>query len=97
MARSTGPILAIGGITLANQVLLTKDPPKDLQGIDWRVPVGTAVAAAGFALLEQLSEGLAVGLAWVALVTVLFVDLSPDKKTKAPTENLLDILEGKRK
>jgi hypothetical protein len=90
MARSTGPILAVGAITIANRSLLAKKQ----QPIDFRIIVGTAVAAGGLALLERLSEGLAVGIAWVALVTVLFVDL--DKKAGAPAENLLRIM-GKEK
>jgi hypothetical protein len=91
MARSTGPILAVGAITLANQSLLAKNQ----QPIDWKIPLGTAVAAGGLALLERVSESLAVGLAWVALVTVLLVRIDP--KAGAPAENILDILEGKRK
>lgn len=86
MARSTGPILAVGGITLANQVLLAKEP----QDIDWRIPIATAIAAGGLALFERVSPELAVGLAWIALVTVLFVRV--DKKAKSPAENLLRIL-----
>jgi hypothetical protein len=82
-------MLAVGAITVANQSLLAKDQ----QPIDWRIPIGTAIAAGGLALLERVSEPLAVGLAWVALVTVLFVKL--DSKTDAPAENILRILGGK--
>jgi hypothetical protein len=82
-------MLAVGAITIANQSLLAKDQ----QPIDWRIPIGTAIAAGGLALLERVSEPLAVGLAWVALVTVLFVKL--DSKTDAPAENILRILGGK--
>lgn len=89
MARSTGPILAVGGITLANQSLLAKEQ----QPIDFRVIVGTAIAAGGLALLEKLSEGLAVGIAYVALVAVLFARLDP--KAGAPAENLLRIMGAK--
>jgi hypothetical protein len=91
MARSTGPILAVGGITLLNQSLLAKDP----QELDMRVVVGTAIAAGGLALLERLSEELAVGIAWVALVAVLFVRIDP--KTGSPAENLLRIMGQERK
>jgi hypothetical protein len=83
MARSTGPILAVGGITIANKSLLAKEQ----QPIDFRVIIGTAVAAAGLALLERVSEGLAVGIAYVALVAVLFAEI--DEKAGAPAENLL--------
>lgn len=83
MARSTGPILAVGGITIVNRSLLAKNP----QDIDFRVIIGTALAAGGFALLERVSEELAVGLAWIALLTVLFARL--DRKAGAPAENVL--------
>ena len=89
MARSTGPILAVGGITLANKSLLAEKP----QPIDFRVIVGTTIAAAGLALLERVSEGLAVGIAYIALVAVLFAEL--DKKAGAPAENLLRIMGAK--
>ena len=85
MARSTGPILAVGGITIANQSLLAKEQ----QPIDFRVIVGTAIAAGGLALLEKVSEGLAVGIAYIALVSVLFARLDP--KAGSPAENLLRI------
>lgn len=89
MARSTGPMLAVGGITIANQSLLAKEQ----QPIDWRIPIATAIAAGGLALLERISPELAVGLAWIALVSVLFVKV--DKKVDAPAENILRILGGK--
>lgn len=85
MARSTGPMLLVGGITIANQTLLAEKPGE----IDWRIPVGTAVAAGGLALLEKVSEELAVGIAYIALIAVLFARLDP--KAGAPAENLLRI------
>lgn len=87
MARSTGPILAVGAVTIVNKSLLAKEQ----QPIDFRVLIGTTIAAAGLALLERLSEGLAVGIAYVALVAVLFAEL--DKKAGAPANNLLRIME----
>jgi hypothetical protein len=89
MARSTGPILAVGAITIANQSLLAKEQ----QPVDFRIPVATAIAAGGLALLERVSEELAVGLAWIALVAVLFVKTNP--KVDAPAENLMRILGSK--
>jgi hypothetical protein len=86
MARSTGPILAVGAITIANKSLLAEKQ----QDIDFRVIIATALAAGGFALLERLSEGLAVGLAWIALVTILFASI--DKEAGAPSENILRIM-----
>jgi hypothetical protein len=78
--RTTGPILAIGGITLGNAVLLHGKP------IDYRIPIATGIAAGAFALAEKAYEPLAVGLAWVALVAVLFVRMTPD--VPSPIESL---------
>jgi len=83
MARSTGPMLAVGAVTIANQSLLSEPQ----QPINWYVIGGTAIAAMGLAFLERVSEQLAVGLAWVALTTVLFVRV--DRRVPAPAENLL--------
>lgn len=90
MAKSTGPILAIGGITLANRSLLQQPP----QPFDWRVVIATGVSAGLFALLERGWEKGAVALSYLALVTVLFVRVDP--KTKAPLENLNTWLGGIR-
>lgn len=86
--KTTAPILAVGGITLANRSLLS-DPP---QPFDWKILIGTGVSAGLFALLETGWERGAVALAYLALVTVLFVRIDP--KTKAPMENLSRWLGG---
>lgn len=80
MSRTTGPILAIGGITLANELLLEN------KGMDWRVPIATGVAAGLFALLEKAWADGAVALAYTALVAVLLTRLPGQKR--APVENL---------
>lgn len=82
MARSTGPILATGGITFANGWIFNN------QGPDFRVLLGTAIAAGGLALFENVSAELAAGIAWIALVTVLFTRF---KGKPSPAENLLRI------
>jgi hypothetical protein len=81
-------MLAVGAITVANKSLLAPQQ----QPVDFRVVAGTAVAAVFLALLERLNEPLAVGLAWISLITVLFVRVG---KTPAPTENLLRLMQGK--
>lgn len=86
MAKSTGVILAIGGITLVNQSVLHSQP------VDMRVPVATAIAAGGFALLERGNEKLVVGIAWIALLTVVFARVDP--KVPSPTESLLKYWNG---
>jgi hypothetical protein len=74
MSRSTGPILAAGGISLFSAVIVQGRP---LDPATWRIPVGTAIAAGGLYLLEQASQPLAVGIAWIALVTSLFTRTTP--------------------
>lgn len=70
--KSTGPILAVGGITVVNQSIVHGEP------IDWRVPIATGLAAGVFGFAEHFAEGLANGIAWLALITVLFVRLRPN-------------------
>lgn len=81
MAQSTGPILAIGAITMVNQSIVHGKP------IDVRVPVSTAVAAGMFALAERGWQKGVVTLSWVALVTILFTRVDPT--IPSPTESFL--------
>lgn len=81
MARSTGPVLLIGGITVFNQTVLNSKP------IDWRVPIATGFLAGGFALFERANSTIAVGFAWTAVLTVLLARVDP--KTPSPAESLL--------
>lgn len=87
MARSTGPILAMGGITIANQTLLNGQP------LDWRVVIATGGAAMVFALVEKASPELAVGLAYIGLVTILLARVDP--KVPSPAESALKWWEGR--
>lgn len=87
MAKSTGPALAIGGVTVFNDVVLNGKP------LDWRIPVATGFVAVGLAGLEHLSQPLAVGIAWLALVAVLFTRVNP--AVPAPMENLATLSKGK--
>lgn len=86
MARSTGPILAVGAITLANSVIFHGQP------LDLRVPIATGIAAGMFALAEKGFEQPVVLLAYVSLVTVLFVRLQPG--VPAPVESALSWWNG---
>lgn len=79
--KSTGPILAVGAVTLTRQVIVDEEP------IDWRIPVATGVAAVAFAGFEKLTGPFAVGVAWLALFTVTFVRVDPARP--APVEALM--------
>lgn len=82
--KTTGPIIAIGGITLAQQLLIDK------KTVDWRVPIATGIAAGMFALAEKAWPDGATLLAYTALVTILFVRVDP--KTPAPAERFNTVL-----
>lgn len=85
MSRSTGPVIAAGAITFASNAVLG-DVDDDLK-YGARVAVGTAVAAGVLAGLERISERGAVALAYLALVTVLFVR---PPNNPAPVERALE-------
>lgn len=82
MAKTTGIILAIGGISIANQVIFND------QEMDWKVPIATGIAAMTFSGIEKINPQIGVGLAYVALVAILFTRIDP--KVPSPTESALD-------
>lgn len=77
MARSTGPILAMGAITLGNASVIHGQP------IDWRIPIATGITAGVLALAEHAAPNLVTGLAWLALMTSFLVPLIPGVPTPA--------------
>lgn len=77
MARTTGPVVAIGAITVANRVIFNNKP------MDWRVPIATAIAAGLFALGEKVSPAGALGLAWLALAAVVLTRVDPSVPSPA--------------
>ena len=91
MARSTGIILAVGGITFANEAVFAPLASGGSIRSDWnwRIIPATGIAAALMAGLEQISPKLAVGLSYIALITVLFARLG---KAPAPMENVAKAL-----
>lgn len=89
MARSTGPILAVGAVTLANKVILNQQP------MDWRIPIATGLAAGFFAVFERGWESGAVGLAWLALVVTVILPI--DRSTPSPIETLDRLVKGQEK
>lgn len=79
--RTTGPVLAIGAITLGNNVIFNGKP------FDWRVPIATGIAAGAFALAEKAWPEGAVALAWMALVTILVTRVDPNVPSPVETLN----------
>jgi len=57
MSATTGPVLALGGITIANRVVFNDQP------MDWRIPIATALAAGMFALLAPWRDRAGVARA----------------------------------
>jgi hypothetical protein len=91
MAKSTGVILTVGAITFANEAVFAPiasggDIRSDW---NWRIVPATAVAAVLLAGLERVSERLAVGVAYISLITVLFARLG---NAPAPIENVAKAL-----
>lgn len=81
MSKTTGPILAVGAITVINRTVFHNQP------MDWRVPVATGLAALGFGLAERAWPAGTELLAWTALLTVLLTRTDP--KVPSPTESAL--------
>lgn len=73
MAASTGPVLAAGAITFANEGLLAPAAYGGAPKWNWRVIPATAGLALALAGLEKLAPGFAVGLAWLTLAAALLV------------------------
>lgn len=91
MARSTGVVLAVGAITLANEAAFAPigSGGSITADVNWRIIPATLVAAALLGGLEQVSSRLAVGIAYIALITVL---LARTGNAAAPVENLAKVL-----
>lgn len=81
MAATTGPVLALGAITMINENVLHDQP------VNWRVPVATGILAGVCALLEKASPALATGVVWIALATVLLTRVTPG--VPSPTESFV--------
>lgn len=87
MAKSTGIILAVGAITAANEAVFAPVAQGGhvLTDMNWRIIPATLIAAALLSALEQVSQRLAVGIAYISMITVLFARLG---NAPAPVENL---------
>lgn len=81
MARSTGPVLAIGGITVLNRTVFNG------QAMDWRIPIATGIAAGLLALAENAIGNGAVYIAYLALAAVVLSRVDPT--VPSPAESAL--------
>lgn len=84
MARSTGPVLLIGGITAANEALFAPLAGSGKVTFNWRIVPAVAGAALALAALERIAPDFAVGLAWLGVLAVLVV---PVGNAPTPLEN----------
>lgn len=81
MAESTGPVLAIGALTVVNRTVFNDEP------MDWKVPIATAIAAVLFAGAERVVGRGAVYVAYLALLTVALARVDP--AVPSPAESAL--------
>lgn len=81
MSKTTGPILALGAVTIANKTVFNDEP------MDWRIPIATGLLAVGASLGERAFPDGAQILAWTALLATLVTRLDP--KTPSPVESAL--------
>ena len=85
--KSTGYVLAAGGIVLANEAIFVplQTGKTPLQSINWRVIPATAILALALAGVESLNEGFGAGLGLLVLLSVLVI---PMGKGPSPLENI---------
>jgi hypothetical protein len=91
MAETTGIVLAVGGLTAANELLFAPlagqgTPWKDF---NWRIVPATAILAVALGGLEKVSLPFAKGLAYIALITVVFAQTG---SAPAPAVNLAKVM-----
>lgn len=71
MSETTGPILAIGAITMVNRSVFNDEE------WDWRIPIATGISVGLFAALEKPMPKVAIGLAWLAVIGVTLGRVDP--------------------
>jgi hypothetical protein len=89
MSESTGLVLAVGGLTFANEALFAPVAGTGAAKVNWRIVPATAVLAVALAGVDKVSPTAGKGIALIALVTVLFAKVG---NAEPPLVNLADIL-----
>lgn len=79
MAASTGIVLAMGAIVLANQTLAQKKP------FNFKIALATGILALAMGGLDAVSPDLATGLALIAFTTAMIAPIGG----QSPAESLL--------
>jgi len=77
MARSTGPILAVGAITIGNATIVHNKP------FDWWQPVAVGITAVIMTGAEKVAPKMTVALAYLALLAVTFTRIQPSVPSPA--------------
>jgi hypothetical protein len=74
MSDSTGLVLAVGGITAANELVFAPiaNGGSPWKNFNWRIIPATGIFALAMAGIDQVSPPLGKGIAAIALVTVIF-------------------------
>lgn len=94
MARSTGPVLVIGAITAANEVVFAPAAGSGKVNFNWRLIPAVAGLGLGLAALERIAPEFAVGLAWLGVVTVLVVPVGNAPTPLANANKILGFTKG---
>lgn len=81
MSQTTGPVLAMGAITIVNRTVFNSQP------MDWRVPIATGLLAVAADLGERVWPKGAQLLVWTGLVAVLLTRVDP--AVPSPAESAL--------
>lgn len=68
MAKSTGPILFAGGVSLLDHLIKT---PATIVPEFLKIGVATSIAALVLDGFEHVAPQIAVGIAWIAVITVI--------------------------
>lgn len=92
MSDSTGIVLAVGGITAANELVfapLATGSGAPWKSFNWRIIPATGIFALAMAGIDQVSPQLGKGIAVIALVTVLVTRFG---NAPAPVENVAKVL-----
>jgi hypothetical protein len=91
--KSTGYILAAGGLVLANDAIFIpmESGQTPLQAINWRVVPATAIMALVIGGVESLNPGFGAGLGLLVLLSVLVI---PMGHGGSPLENMAKAFGG---